>query len=93
MLNLNNEGAIIRKISILAPSMLAVYIFHEGLRISGAIDISFLQARLLYILPVSGAILLTISLFERLRVKIMTKYESCVYDRIKNKVKIGLMNL
>ena len=92
-LNINKDRFILRKIAIFAPSMLAVYMFHEGFRLSGAVDLSFLHADLIYIFPFSCIILIVISLFELCRGKILKGIENKTYDTIKVYVNRRIMTL
>lgn len=64
VLGKRNVSTFSKTIARLAPNMLAVYIIHESIRVTGIIDISILNGNLLYVIPVGIIVLLSCSLIN-----------------------------
>ena len=70
-----NVSLVTKYTAILGPYMLSVYILHALILRCDVIDISSLNGKLLYILPISILTLLVVSLIEKCRLKLMEKIE------------------
>mgnify|MGYP003292962287 CR=1 FL=1 len=80
---IEKETKMINQISRLAPSMFAVYVCHESIRLSGVFDFSFLKGNILYVLLFSIIIVFVIALFEIGRVKLFKPVNTYIFNKLK----------